>query len=395
MKRTKGFWRNNAKLVTISLIVAVGLAYLMLYKLGSLVIGMSADEIKAASAPVGLHGVFNNLLQLPMQIVRSIVFVIAPDHGQTLSRLPNTIFGSLAILSFGLLIWLWHGARTAILSTLLFATSAWTLHVSRYVSFDVVYLWAIPTLLLIQVFLHRYGEKSYVWYGSLALWGMMLYVPGLIWLMLIQLYCQRGLIIKTARNFNSLTQRIMSMLVILIWIPLLILELLRDGQFTAWLGLPAQFPSLMHLGKQIVAVPVHLFIRGPQYPGLWLDKLPILDIFTLVMCLLGIYFYARNYKATRSQTLLLLFVGGVILVGLGGAVSISALVSLLYIFAAAGIAYLLHEWLKVFPLNPLARGVGIGLVSLAVLLSCLYGLRSYFIAWPHNYATRITFRYHR
>ena len=33
MKRIKGLWRNNAKLVALGLVIGLGLAYLLLYKL--------------------------------------------------------------------------------------------------------------------------------------------------------------------------------------------------------------------------------------------------------------------------------------------------------------------------------------------------------------------------
>lgn len=395
MKRIKGFWRNNAKLLALGIVVGLGLAYLMLYKLGNLVGGLSGQEVVSATAPVGWHGIFNHPLDLPIKLVRSIVFFGAADHGQTLTRLPNAFFGGLAVLSFGVLVWLWHGTRTALLTTALFATSAWTLHVGRYASSDVLYLWAIPSLLLIQVLLHRYGDKPFVWYGCLLLWGLLLYIPGMIWLMLAQAFCQRGLIRKTLGLYSSFNQRLLSVLVVFIWLPLLILNIFRHSQLLVWLGLPIDSPGIMQLLKQIAAVPLHLFIRGPQYPDLWLDKVPILDVFTLVTCFIGMYFYAKNWQATRSQTLLLLSAASLLLVGLGGAVSLSALVALAYIFVAAGIAYLLTDWLKVFPLNPLARALGILLVTVAVVLSCAYNLRSYFIAWPHNDATRITFRYHR
>ena len=395
MKRIKGLWRNNAKLMALSLVIGLGLAYLLLYKLGSLVGGLSSQEVTSATTPVGWHGIFANPLDLPIKVVRSVVFFSVADHGQTLTRLPNAFFGGLAVLTFATLIWLWHGTRTALLSTALFATSAWTLHVSRYASSDVLYLWAIPSLLLIQVLLHRYGDKPFVWYGCLLLWGLLLYIPGMIWLMLVHAFCQRGLILKTLRSYSSFTQRLLSFLAVFIWLPLLIIDLLRNNQLLVWLGVQTDMPGILTLIKQILAVPVHLFVRGPQYPDLWLDKVPILDIFTLVACIIGLYFYAKNWQATRSQTLLLLFGASFILVGLGGVVSLSAVVALAYVFAAAGIAYLLTDWLKVFPLNPLARGLGILLITIAVLLSCAYNLRSYFIAWPHNDATRVTFRYHR
>jgi hypothetical protein len=86
---------------------------------------------------------------------------------------------------------------------------------------------------------------------------------------------------------------------------------------------------------------------------------------------------------------------GLLLVGLGGPVGLSLLVPLLYVWAAAGIAYLTREWLQVFPNNPLARSLGLGLIVLAVGLGCIYNLRAYFVAWPHNQTTRVTFQSRR
>lgn len=395
MKKTKSFWRQNAKFLIFGAAAIFAVLFLLLYKLGSLAGGLSATEISTATNPLGWNGIFQNPLNLPINFARSVVYFIAPDHGLTLTRLPSIMFGFMAVISFSILIWLWHGTRTALLSGAMFATSAWVLHVSRFAGFDVLYLWAIPSLLLIQVLIHRYGDKSYIWYGSLMLWGLLLYIPGMVWLILIQIACQRKLLLKTAAGYSTLKARALSALAIFIWLPLLGIGLLRDGQFSTWIGLPNHFGTIIHTAKEFAAVPVHIFFRGPQNPELWLDRVPIFDIFTLVVCIIGIYFYARNWNATRSQTLGFLFLGSIALVGLGGAFSLSSLVALMYVFAAAGIAYLLHEWLKVFPLNPLARSAGILLVSIAVALSCLYGIRSYFIAWPHNNITRVTFHYHR
>ncbi len=389
------YWRQNARVATLVLVAAAGLLGLLLYKLGSLVGGLSGNEVHAANAAVGWHGIFHDPLYLPLKLVRSVVFFVAPEHGQLLTRLPNVVFGFITGLSFAWLIWQWHGRRTAILTTLMFATSAWVLHASRLASFDVLYLWAIPTMLVMQVLLHRHWQRPAVWYGSLLLWGMLLYIPGLIWLLLAQLYIQREMVKKAWQHFGRWWQRLLSAGSLLIWLPLLAIGLSRPGKLVEWLGLPSHVPSIWHLLKGIVAVPLHLVVRGPQYPELWLDKTPVLDIFTLVVAGLGIYFYATHWQSSRTRTLgSLLLVGG-LLVGIGGAVSLSLLIPLLYVAAATGVTYLLHDWLKVFPLNPLARGLGIGLVSLAVVLSALYNLRAYYVAWPHNHATPPIFRYHR
>jgi hypothetical protein len=369
-------------------------AGLFLYKLGSLTGGLAIGEVRSATAPVGWHGIFHAPLGLPLKLAESVVYFVSPDHGQTLTRLPNVIFGLVAVSSFAWLVWLWHGTRTAIFTTILFASSAWVLHASRLASFDVLYLCAVPLLLLTQALLYRNSDKPTVWYGSLAVWGMLMYVPGMVWLVGLQLFLQRKIIIESWRETATQTRKLATMAIALVLLPLLIVDFLRPGHFIQWLGFPADLAAPTTLIKHFLGVFVHLFIRGPQYPDLWLGRAPILDAFTLLAAVLGIYFYAKHSKAWRSRTLALMFAAGVILVALGGPVGISLLVPLLYVMAAAGLAYILHEWLKVFPLNPLARGLGIGIIALLVGLSCLYNLRAYFVAWPHNQVTKATFKYH-
>ncbi len=324
-----------------------------------------------------------------------MVFFVFPGHGQTLTRVPNVLFGGLTTLSLAWLLYTWHGKRSALFGTALFATSAWVLHVSRLASFDVLYLWVMSMLLLIQVVLPRYSRQVYVFYGSILMLGMLLYVPGMVWLILTSVYWQRKALLDGWQYFAQPWQHLLSVLAAALWSPLLLINLLRPGNFRAWLGLPAHFTGVMHLLKGFFAVFVHLFVRGPQYSQLWLGRAALLDVFTLTGCILGIYFYVQHRQAVRSRFLASFFLIGVLLVGLGGPVSLSLLVPLLYIFATTGITYLLRDWLRVFPINPLARSLGIGLVSLAVVLACAYNIRAYFVAWPHAEATQAIFRYHR
>ncbi len=395
MEKINGYVSERWRLIGWSLLALVAVGWLMLYKLGSLTGGLSAGELAAAAAPVGWHGIYHQPLDLPLNFARSVVFALSPGHGQTLTRLPNTIFGGLAIAAFAWLVWLWHGTRTAVLAGLLFATGAWTLHASRLASFDVLYLWAMPTLLLLHVMVAKHGRRPLVWYGSLLIWGLMLYIPGLVWLIGIEIWLQRSVLAGSWRHFRAWWQRLLYGLAGAVWLPLLVWGLTRPGKLVSWLGLPAHFASPAHLLKQFAAVPVHLFIRGPQYPDIWLGRAPVMDIFTLAVCLAGIYFYASRPKASRSRLLGLFALAAFVLVGLGGPVGLSLLVPLLYVMAATGITYLLHEWLQVFPNNPLARGLGLGLVALAVGLSCVYNLRAYFVAWPHNPETRVVFQHRR
>jgi hypothetical protein len=223
---------------------------------------------------------------------------------------------------------------------------------------------------------------------------LLLTIPGFVWLVAADIFLQREVISEGWQQHKKVWQRFLGILLLLIWLPLVIKNIRHADQAKLWIGLPARFPGVLKLLKQFIAVFVHIFFRGPQYPSLWVGKAPLFDAFTLVMSLIGIYFYATHYKSSRSRLLATMFVISTILIALGGAVSLSLDVGLIYVMAAMGIAYMLHNWAKVFPRNPLAKSIGIGLLTLAVAVSCAYNIRSYFVAWPLNPATKGSFSYH-
>lgn len=377
----------------IGLIIMV-LASLLLTKLGSLTKGgLSHAELQTSLATYGWHGVFQDPLYLPLKLLRSVVYLAFNDHNFLVTRLPNAIIGVLTIGMFALLIRIWHGNRTAILSTILFATSAWVLHVSRLASFDVLYLMLTPALLLSIAAMQRYSTRPAVFYGALLLWGSLLYIPGAVWLVALTIYWERKAVLIGWRHFKSVRQRFLYVLAGLIWLPLLIIELSRAGALKFWLGLPSNFATPLNILKKFWEVIFNIVIHGPSNAEVWLPKAPIFDIFTLVMIGLGIYFYAKHWRVGRARILLSFFLVGTVLISLSGPVGFSLIVPLMYICVATGIAYLIHEWLQVFPINPFARILGISLVALAISLSCFYNLRSYFVAWPHNTITQATFTY--
>lgn len=395
MPRLPGVIARNRRLIGWVLAIAAVLAWLLLYMLGNLTGGMSRDELSAVAAPVGLHAIYADPSYLPLKLVRAVTFFSFPDHGQTLSRLPNAIFGGLAMLSFAGLVRLWYGTRVAALAGAMFAFGAWTLHVSRLASFDVLYLWALPMLLFSHFLLRKYYRHTAVWFGSVVVWGLLLYIPGLVWFVLVDIWLQRKYVAAGWRHAQAWWRRVLFALLSILWLPLLAVDLARQGSLLTWLGSPAHFGSAGAIARDFAAVPVHLFIRGPEDPQLWLGRLSLLSVFALVLCILGIYFYATHRKSRRSWYMAVLALLGFILVGLGGPVSLSLLVPLLYVAAATGLAYLLSQWLKTFPNNPFARGLGLGLIIFAVALSCVYNYRAYFIAWPHAQEVKATFQYSR
>lgn len=380
----------NSTVLTVGVLIVVAL---FLYKLGSLIPRFSPTEYQTANSVLGFHGFFYHIFYLPLEMIRSIFFAIFPSHGYFTTRLPNAIFGILSIAIFSYIVYQWHGKRVALLATLLFSCSAWMLHVSRLASYDVMYAFSMLTIILVTVLIKKYKTHPYIFVLSGLLLGIAATTPGVIWLVLLALLLIKDDFIIGWKHLNNSWQKIVFTVVSMSFIPLIAFSIIKHGGLLNYFGLPSKFDGIVESLKHLIGAPVHLFIRGPQYPELWLGRQPVLDIFVLITVFLGIYFYAHHRSAARSKVLLVMLTASLILTGLGGPVSLSAAVATAFLLSATGIAYLLRDWLTMFPINPIARLLGISVVAVAVLLSCSYGIRSYFVAWPNNTETNKTFIY--
>lgn len=370
----------------------VGVLFLMFYKLGSLTNGLSSGEVMVRTQSLGWRGIYINPLNLPLKVFRSLDFKYIHLTTNFWLRLPNALIGLVTIICFYILLRLWYSQRIAIAGGALFATSAWVLHVSRLASFNIDYLAGVTLFILSTAILHKYADKRYVHPWINLLWGLLLYIPGMVWLVAINGIRQRNQIFKGFKIQGSFSRIVLYFVSFLLPLPLIIKYLISSPKNVFYfLGLPSHWPKVSVFLKDLGGVFVHLLVRGPEYPNLWLGRQPMLDIFCLLCLALGVIFYASHLTATRSQLLFGSFIIGTLLIALNGGVDLSFLLPIVFLFVAAGIAYLLQQWLSVFPKNPIARATGYILVTLAIAISCLYGSRSYFVAWPHDPTTQSVF----
>ena len=387
-------WALQSKwsLLLVALAAAV-VSFLLLHRLTTLPTGgLSPAEQGLAAMPIGWHGLFQDPFFLINKLQLSVSYYLFGQGGAAIVRLPSVKLGAIAIICVGILLRVWHGTRIAVLGCLLFTCSAWTLHVSRYASWDSTYLAVLPLLLVSQLALQRL-TKVWVPYVVVTLWSLLLFTPGFIWFALFAFWWERPRFVSTWQQQEQWWQRLLLLILGFAWLPLLASFFIRQpGQIAQWLGAPAHFDSLLTISHRLASVPLHLFGYGPAIPELWLGRLPLLDIFTLTITILGLIFYAQHWRSGRSRLLLAYAALGTILIGGAGATSLSLLVPLCYLAAAAGLSYLLRNWLRRFPLNPILRSVGVVGLSLLVLASCAYNLQSYFVAWPHNQTTISHFR---
>jgi len=390
-KKLKLSWRKLALFALATILVG----FLLTFRLGSLPgNGMSAPEAAATQHSSSWHQLLSVPFFLPLTALQRGLDAVLPFSSIVDIRLASAAFG---IVGFWLVLYIlqrWYGQRAMILGGITVAVASWFLHVARSGGVDIHYFVALPALLAAHIYLYtseKPGRALPVW---LLVMGLSLYIPGMVWFVLLNCYWQRS---ELMEGFRELTKPWQWALLVLIC-GLVLLPLAYGAwqhptleYVVTWLGLPQAVPAWAVVGKSLLASISFIGIWTPANPALWLGHLPVLDVFMLIMFVAGIAFYVSHWKADRSKFLLALFVLSLLLVAAQGPASRSLIVPLLYLMAAGGIAYVLHLWLKVFPKNPLARSTGIALLIVVLALSCLYNVRRYFIAWPHNPATKQAF----
>ncbi len=376
-------------LVTIFSLAA--LAFLVLFKLDTLLPGWNAAEIATRSHSLSLHSLLYQPVNAPYKI---LVYALIKTHLLTHSilavRLVSAFFGAGAVLIFFFIVRCWASTFVAWLSTFMLATSTWFLRSARFGIPDVL-LFGLILLYAFNLWVRRSHHRRLV----IALFGLMmalgLYVPGIIWFMVIAVIWQHRLIINVIRRLPvietiGLTIGALAILTPLGW------GIAHNYQL-AWsvLGLPNHLPAIWPTLRRLIDVPINLFVRGPFLPGLWVGRTPILDVLETTLFVFGVYACWQNRLLRRLIAFIVVFVVTAILSAVNGPVSLSLVMPFIYFMIAAGLAYLINEWLSTFPRNPLARGLGMTIVVLAIAASCFYQLNRYFIAWPHMTTTNAIF----
>lgn len=379
------YWRQA---LGYGLVIAIVIGVLW-WQLGTLVPGMSAQELAARSDADSIRKLLNNPLFLPHKLVQ-FAFIQLGQTGAFWMRTASAIFGLMILGVFFDIIRSWYSQRVALMGTFLFLCSAWFLHYARLGTPYILFACSIG-LLWVGIRLRSHSApRIRTILASIVIVGGSLYIPGLAWFIIPILIWQRKLV---TQEFSK-TPRILAVLtVIAIAIGLAPLayglvrhpELLRD-----WLLIPTQFApgqwwsNLWHM-------PLWLTLRGPILPVYWLGRVPLLDSFSLVMLVLGVFVLAHYRQLDRVRVIAAILLLSCILAVFAGPAALTIALPMIFIVITAGIALLLQQWFTVFPRNPLARAAGVMMVSLIIALASYYNLHSYFIAWPRATETKQVF----
>jgi hypothetical protein len=328
----------------------------------------------------------DNILFLPIRIFQYLLIKL--DFTALDLRFVSIAFAAIACLLMFLLLKKWHTTRVAFAACILFASSSVFLAYSRFATPDAVYFVAIPTLLVCGTWLRRKNDIAKIPIASVLV-AALLYLPGMCLFVFVGVIALRKRL-KKAWQLNPAYIKLATLGLFSVSIAPLVYSFYQNPkQIVGWVGLP----ELSSLNLTLFADNLWnlfdaLLWSGLEDASIWLVGTPLLDVFSIAVLILGIYSYQFGYHPLRKRVLFGFTFIAILLAALGGPVSITLLVPILYIFMAAGIALLLQQWFTVFPKNPLARSVSLILVSLAIAISCLYQTQRYFIAWPSSPATK-------
>jgi hypothetical protein len=364
-------------------------AALLAWRLGTLVPGFSDSEIAQRTNSATVQAIIDNPLGLPS---KAIQFGLQYLHhtGPVAMRSAGVMLGLITAGSLYLILNAWYNRRLALLGTLLFATSSWFLGTARLGNDGILYTLLIAVVACVVWLRRRPTSATPVFVGAVML-AALFYIPGMIWFIVPLCLWQGKRLAKLLRDqyASLLTLVTLGGLVLLAPIGW---ALYQDPNLVkTYLGLPQAFPGLVQIGRNILDVPIHLFWHGSGDPQTGLATLPLVDWFGSLMFFIGVYAYFYKRRLDRTWFLAYTALAGTVLVALGGPVNISILMPFVYLMIAGGVALMIQQWLTVFPRNPVARWLGVGLMTFAVLLSCAYGLRTYFVAWPGAPETKAVF----
>lgn len=388
MKPILGWVRSKVSLLTTYVIILSGLLGLFLVQSNSLIPGQNRFETLVVNRINDYQYPWRNAIDAPFILI-SKIFTFFGFEPITAGRLTSSILMILSIFLLYQLLRTWLlSPSKAMVGTLLFSVSSWTLVVGRGAHTITMGIFLLLLIFSLSTRLFFTTRPLLDWLLLVIASTLSLYTPLLPWLMFLASMVALFHIRQRTRAAPLRTRE--KVLVvgtgILLVLPLIISLILNAHQILILLGVDNLVSSPSALILSIINTVSALFFVSESSNVLGLDSLPFLDIFSVFMFILGCYYFENKLHLKRSK---LLFGGlalGILVCSLGGfdPLRMSLLLPIIYIFIAAGIHETISRWLAVFPRNPIARTIGILSLASVVGFVSFYHLTKTFVARPGN-----------
>lgn len=370
------FYRRRI-LISVSFLIAL-VAYFLFWKLNSLFPGPSTEEINFFLTKGDVSSLTENPTNWLYTLLLALVSLISDDIILA-GRVTSAILGIVSLGLFYILLRMWYWPKYALAGVSLLAISSWFFGFFRIASGQTM---IIPLVLLMLVIVTKL-MKTFTVAWVLALIFVLavgLYIPGFIYvvapmlLLLAKKAYSRGLDFSNAKVATFALGGLISI------VPLIIIGM-DNNEMINELFLINEIPNLRAIAEGILYPFRYAFISSSENPSLHLRNLPLLDIFTTVLTLIGTYTFFRDRTTLRAQALLALIVGIITsYVLMQSDMAANTMIIPIYIIAANGANTLIKQWKTSFPYNTLAQKI-IMIPLLVIVVTLLnYHHQRYFIA---------------
>jgi len=358
------------------------------WRLGTLTTGLGPAEVNARSSSSSLHLILDNPVYAPHKILAYAVQKIF-GHGALALRSVSAVLAVLFLFCFYQLVKGWFGRLIGFFTTLFLAATPWFVLLARSAGPEILLL--TPIVVLASYYWLIRLKSWPAWLALLISSGLILYLPGGLWLILLGGLLARKNLRQATEGLN-LDEKILGTLILLvIFAPLVYANVRQPSALKPLLLIPAVWPSIVVGVKSIVWDVLALFWRTPVHADFAVGRLPMFNGGQIALALFGGF---ALLKLARSKLYLLLgmVVFGILAAGINRSLVLLTLAApAIALSVAAGLRYLYMEWRSVFPKNPLPKYLALALIASLVAIHVFYGLRYSLIAWPNSAATRSTY----
>jgi hypothetical protein len=342
---------------------------------------LSGKEINTVFDSQNIHRLLHNPLNAPYNLIEH--FILSYHNTIVFARLTGVIIGIAVVLLFFFILKFWLSIYYALAGSLMFASTSWFLHTARFNSPNILLLLILAPLAC-GLWLKHSHKRGLVILVSAVVIGLSLYVPGLVWFILAGILIQNRTLIHELKHTVKWVPIMALLIFIIIISPLGWWLIQHPANFKLFIGIPRTINWDWKLLLNLARVPGEVFVRGSINPATWLGHIPLLNVFESVMVVLGIYTFWQNRKLDRTRVVAIAIAISLFLITLNGPSELTLLLPFMYMLMAAGLVYMWDLWHGVFPTNPVAKSTGIIILVVAILFSCTYHLREYYVAWPNN-----------
>lgn len=362
--------------------------FLYFWRLGTLTAGLSRAEVDARSSSSTLQLIAENPLYGPHKVLQLLSVKIF-GLGAGALRIVSAVLATIVLACFYQLVKAWFGRMISIFATLFLAVTPWFVLLARSAGPEVLLF--LPILGLASYYWVIRSRSWFAWLALLFCGGLVIYLPGGLWLTLLAALFARNNLKRATSDFSLRSKTIGAFIFLVISAPLMYGGVVNPDFIKPLLLIPADWLSIWETVRSIGWSLLALLWRAPMHADFIIGRLPMFGAAQIALALLG-GFALGKLARNKLYLLLAMVVFGIMAAGINrNPVLLSFSMPAIALSIAAGLRYLYMEWRKVFPRNPLAKYLALALFTSIVIMHVFYGLRYVQSAWPNSSATRSTY----